>query len=252
MGLLGTTDPTTEIVKVPATPFQYSAININDLEASDYTLVGFVSDVSGSVRDYKTDMEKALETAVESCVKSPRADNLVIRHTVFGDTVKVNHDWKLLRQIKPSDYQNCLKLQSLTSLFDGTIESIKVLGDFAERLTKAKYAVNGIVFIVTDGEDNNSSLDAVEVKKSIDQILHGEKIESLVTILIGVNTSHCSAALHKFAKDAGLTHYIELENATKEKLADLAAFISQSISSQSQALGTGGPSKQLTSNSLKI
>ena len=40
-------------------------------------------------------------------------------------------------------------------------------------------------------------------------------------------------------------HHIDVGDATPRKLAKLAAFVSQSISSQSQALGTGGPSQNI-------
>lgn len=46
--------------------------------------------------------------------------------------------------------------------------------------------------------------------------------------------------------DAGFTQYVEVDNATDAKLAKLADFVSRSVSSQSQALGSGGPSKALT------
>jgi hypothetical protein len=45
--------------------------------------------------------------------------------------------------------------------------------------------------------------------------------------------------------EVGITQFIDAGDATKGKLAKLAAFVSQSISSTSQALGTGGPSQAI-------
>ena len=69
-----------------------------------------------------------------------------------------------------------------------------------------------------------------------------------MSVLIGVNVTNptLAAYLSSFKTDAGFTQYIELDNATAGKLAKLAEFVSKSISAQSQALGTGGPSKQLS------
>ena len=48
------------------------------------------------------------------------------------------------------------------------------------------------------------------------------------------------------AINAGFTQYIELADAKANTLAKLADFVSRSISSQSQSLNTGGPSKSLS------
>jgi hypothetical protein len=52
--------------------------------------------------------------------------------------------------------------------------------------------------------------------------------------------------LDAFKRDAALDEYISAGDATAARLAKLAAFVSQSISSQSQALGTGGPSQAIS------
>lgn len=247
-----TTQPGTVSVKIPATNFTYSMTRLTDLEASEYTLVGLVSDVSGSVASYKAEMEKALEAAVDSCLKSPRADNLLIRHTMFGDNIKTNHDWKMLKYVNPADYNGCLVLQGMTALCDGAEEMIQVMAHTGEQLTKAKFAANGIIFLITDGGDNNSHATPKMVKAALEKIQQDEKMESIITILIGVNVGGASAVLQRFQTECGLTHYLELKDASKSNLAKLAAFVSKSISSQSQALGTGGPSKALTSQNLTI
>ena len=66
-------------------------------------------------------------------------------------------------------------------------------------------------------------------------------------ILIGVNDSdqHLKVVLDKFKNDAGFEEYISLGDVSPSKLAKLAKWISQSISSTSQALGTGGPSQNV-------
>lgn len=63
----------------------------------------------------------------------------------------------------------------------------------------------------------------------------------MISVLIGVNTANPSMVRNlKLLKDnAGMTHFIDAGEATKDKLAKLAAFVSQSISSQSQSLNTG-------------
>ena len=67
-------------------------------------------------------------------------------------------------------------------------------------------------------------------------------------VLIGVNTDTggLNQWLETFKNDAGFQQYVAIGDATEGALAKLGGFISQSISSQSQALNSGGPSKSLS------
>jgi hypothetical protein len=62
---------------------------------------------------------------------------------------------------------------------------------------------------------------------------------------VNVNDVSVSRYLKSFHVDAGFTQYVELDNADTKTHARLAEFVSQSISAQSQALGTGGASQPL-------
>jgi len=49
-----------------------------------------------------------------------------------------------------------------------------------------------------------------------------------------------TTALKNFSDQARLNQFVDAGEATAQKLAKLAAFVSRSITSQSQALGSGG------------
>ena len=83
------------------------------------------------------------------------------------------------------------------------------------------------------------------IRDKIAQVVQGEKLESLVTILIGINAANYRRQLDTFSQEAGLTHYIDMGDVTPQKLAKLEGFVSQSVSSQAQARGTGGPSQNI-------
>jgi len=70
-------------------------------------------------------------------------------------------------------------------------------------------------------------------------------IESLIVVLVGINAQTFNAKLAVFQQDAGLTQFVDAGDATAQRLAKLAQFVSKSISSQSQALGSGAPSQPL-------
>ena len=81
------------------------------------------------------------------------------------------------------------------------------------------------------------------VKEALEEGVKGESLESLNSILIGIGGDQ--GYFQKFVAECGMTQYVGLNDANEKTLARLGAFISQSVSSSSQALGTGGPSQSL-------
>jgi hypothetical protein len=235
-----------ESFKLPGS-YGYSATKLADLGATEYTLTTIVVDESGSIDPFKAEMITAVKEVVNACKYSPRADNLMIRLVTFANSLKEVHGFKLLANINLADYDNILNDGGMTALYDATVNSVDATTSYGEQLVKSDFSANGIVVVITDGADNRSSNGIDAVADSIKKATAGEKLESLVSILIGVNVSdpNISDALKTLHADGGFTQYVELKDATAKTLAKLAQFVSKSISSQSTALGTGGPSKSL-------
>lgn len=226
--------------------FGFSAVDINALGASEYTLVSLVVDCSGSVAPYRKQEEQAIKAIVGACRKSPRADNLMLRFTRFDSRVTEVHGFKLLQDCNPNDYDGSIPPGGSTALFDASVDGADALARYGRELQQNELNANGIMFVVTDGMNCAGTMTAAEVQKSVARAIQAENLESLVTILIGVNLDPGSAqALADFARDAAFTQFVNVGDADEKTLAKLAAFVSKSISSQSQALGTGGPSQAL-------
>jgi uncharacterized protein YegL len=228
--------------------FGFSATKIGDLGASEYTLASVVVDVSSSVAPFARDLTKTVKEVVRACKYSPRADNLMVRLTQFASTLDEVHGFKLLENCNEADYDSALTIGGSTSLFDASVNAISATSIYGADLNKSDFSANGIVVIITDGDDNTSSLSANAVKDALAKVVRDESLESLVTILIGVNINdaYISGRLQDFNKLVGFTQYVELDKADAKTLAKLAEFVSKSISAQSQSLGTGGPSQSLT------
>lgn len=234
--------------KLPTDNFGYSATRLRDLQATEYTLVTMVVDVTGSVSGFEKEMEGVLQAVVEACKYSPRADNLMLRLVTFNTSLTEIHGFKLLQECNPDQYKDILKTGGCTALFDAATNGIEATNHYGKSLVKSDYAVNAIVIVLTDGEDNASALSQKDVKKALADAVKGENLESMVSILVGVNVSdpHIKDLLDQFHQSAGFTQFVCVADASAKKLARLAEFVSKSISSQSQALGTGGASKSLT------
>jgi uncharacterized protein YegL len=234
-------------INLPNSHYGYSATRLEDLGATEYTIATIVADISGSTAAFILDMEAAIARIVQACKFSPRADNLLLRLVAFDDSLSELHGFKLLENCNLADYGGTLRPGGSTALYDATQNAVASTTNYAQKLSSADFAANAILFVITDGMDNASKMSAKKVKAALDEAVRTEALESIVSVLIGVSVQdpEVSRYLKKFHVDAGFTQYVELDQADAKTLARLAEFVSQSISAQSQALGTGGGSQQL-------
>lgn len=228
--------------------FQFSAIEVDRLGASEYTLVTLVLDMSSSVRSYQKDLNESISTILDSCRMSSFAENLMVRLVTFNENVYEEHGFLPLSELQNENYKNVVQPRGMTALYDASINSIKATVDYGRTLYDNDFDSNAILFIVTDGADNESSNSISDVAKAIKEFEMNETVESIRSVLIGVNTSSGSVQsyLESFKNEAGIDQYIDIQNANAQSLAKMAEFISQSISAQSQSLGTGVASKALS------
>ena len=226
--------------------FQFSGVRPENLESTEYTLVSIVVDKSGSVHSFRNELVESIKAVIESCKSAPRAENLLVRVVFFSEDLEEVHGYLPLDDIDLTLYES-LQPYGVTSLFDAAFESIGSVLKYSEDLQDQEMDVNGICVIITDGADNNSTMTPGSIKSQIENALNSETvIESLMTILVGINASQSSSYLNDFQKKADLQQYVDAGDADQKTLAKLANFVSQSISSQSQSLGTGGPSQSLS------
>ena len=224
--------------------FSFSGVRPETLGASEYTLVTLVLDKTGSVASFADALFKVKKTVVEACRKSPRSDYLLLRVLEFNSRIEEVHGFKPLSDIDPSSYTTP-SCGGMTALTDATFAAVSATNSYGKKLDDQDYLANGIVIIITDGDDNASSTSTADVKREIALGVSGERLESMRTILVGVNAAQCSQKLQDFQAEVGIDQYIDVADATAQKLAKLADFVSQSISAQSHSLGTGGPSQAL-------
>jgi hypothetical protein len=171
----------------------------------------------------------------------------MLRLVIFDDTVTEVHGFKLLATINEADYYGVLTGDGATSLYDAASSSLAATTDYAKALDTEDFTANAILFVITDGEDNTSRLTKSRLAKELKQARTSEALESILTILVGVNVKETpvSQALMSLYKDVGFTQFVEIDDANELTLARLAAFVSRSIRAQSICLGTGGSSSLL-------
>jgi len=241
----------TQTITIPgAGNFQFSGVKIDELGATEYTLATMIVDVSGSVSPFKDALLDCIVAVVEACKKNPRADNLLFRLLLFNQDLQEVHGFLNLADIDPSQYDR-LQPDGMTALFDATYDGVGATIEYGKLLVEQDFDVNGVVFIVTDGMNNRGTMTPNEIKKKVDSSLAKEEIESLLTILIALHDPNLDwevevrDALSRFQTEANISQFVDVGDATPENLAKLGNFVSESISSSSNALGTGAPSQTL-------
>ena len=240
-------NPDLDQITLPNSHYGYSATRLEDLGATEYTIATIVCDVSGSTAAFTFDMESAISKIVQACKFSPRADNLLLRLVAFDDNLSELHGFKLLENCNLADYGGVLRSGGSTALYDATENAVASTINYGQKLAGGDFSANAIFFVLTDGMDNASKLPARSVKDALARAVSSEALESVVSLLIGVNVQdqEVSRYLKRFHQDAGFTQYLEIDKADTKTLARLAEFVSQSISAQSQALGTGSAAPSL-------
>jgi uncharacterized protein YegL len=233
---------------VTGSNFTFQATRISDLGATEYTLVTIAVDVTGSTHGFADELRQMLVTVIQACQRSPRSHNLLVRVILFSTTVggvTELHGFKPLAEINTADYPQ-FQPDGLTPLFDATYSSLVAMLDYGRQLADNDFLANGIAFIITDGADNASVTTPAMIRRQLESARQDEQLESLVSVLVGINDNQLRHLLDQFKVEAGLDQYVPAGDATAGRLAKLAAFVSQSVSSQSQALGTGGPSQAIS------
>jgi len=249
------TDENMEQFAIGGSHFQFSGRKVETLGASEETLVLFVIDRSGSIGEYHAAdaVNKAVQEAVKSCARSPRADNLMIRTVIFDSEVEEFHGFKPLMDCNAGDYANVCAPRGATALLDAIYNAVGSAIEYAKKLSAPGYdfTVNCVIFVITDGEDNRSTITRKMVAEAISAARRSEDLESIMPILIGVgpggaDSAHLNTYLQTLKDEVGFGSYEFVDRTDEKKLAKLAGFISKSVSSTSQALGSGGPSQVLT------
>lgn len=228
--------------------YAFTGARIERLQTTNITLATIIVDVTGSVNRFAAELDQMIRNAIEGCKKAPQSDSIMIRLVFFSDRFQDNVEEVFgFTPVADIDLNAIPKVVAggNTPLFDATFEAIAATNAYGQTLRDNDFGVNGIGIYLTDGSDNASVLGPADVKREHDLAVSTEQLESFVSVLVGINAQVYRHELERFQRDASLTQYTDAGEATAGRLGKLAGFISRSVSSQSQALGTGGPSQQI-------
>lgn len=226
------------------TGIKFSGIRPENITSFATTLVGIAVDCTGSMNEFTKALDDSVGTIVDLCQKCPESENLMLRVTAFeSSSVKEVHGFAPFSAINKDGYQGAFYAGGMTNLYDASHEILNSVYEYSKKLREEDYKANGIVFVITDGEDNRSKTSVSEIADLLSEIRRSEMIDSIQFVLVGINDSQCKSSLDKFAKDATFDHYISVGAADVKKLQTLVGWVSQAISSTSQVLNSRQPSQ---------
>lgn len=247
--------------------FGFTGTPVEKLGSSEYTICTVAMDLSGSVQGWERKLEECVKTIAMACRKSPRAENLLLRVLGFNQDTWEIHGFCELRNVNAADYDNKFAASGSTALLDAYLNAVESTGDYAEKLANKDIFCNAVVFIVTDGDENSSKVatigsqtgsQAIEhgmksIAKAVEKIRRKEILESIKTVLVGIADpgSNLESLLKELKDKSQTDEFVMIGDMSKSTLAKLAGFVSQSISSSSQALNTGGPSQPINPASVQ-
>jgi Mg-chelatase subunit ChlD len=189
--------------------FGFTAVSIDELGASEYTLIQLVIDGSGSMFAHRHRIEVMISDIVTACLQSEHRHRLILRIVAFGPAPEEVHGFKTMLQCNPADYDGVLRSSGTTALNDAVLDGIEVAGGYAEYLTKYDLLVNGLLIVVTDGMDNHSIVSPKQVKDALTDASGQFDPCELTFILVGLcdsripDSSGVSTALRRLQKEVG-------------------------------------------------
>jgi hypothetical protein len=244
-----------QVITVPQTGFQFTAPPLAVFGEQKYTVVGITTDQSGSIYNVRGDLFTMNEAIDRDLKAGAGKHTIIVRRTAFTDrfpnNVREQHGFLPALAVDANTHfpiVNSYGEYGGTPLADGVMETILAAKEQAMQLINIQGVplVNLALAFLTDGGETGSRYKPADIKAAIEQILAEGEIESIVTILVGVDCPVGSGARQKledFQQKAGLTKFIPFDEMTPGAFGQVARVISQTFTSTSQALGSGGPSK---------
>lgn len=206
----------------------FANFNPEDVETDETINAVFVVDTSPSVVAYIKELNHAFNDFTESMQKSHVADRLFVSVIEFNKTVKVVSGFQPVANIQKMDFSK--RIGGYTSLYDGVYKALTNALDYRENLENSGVETKTLLFVITDGEDNNSKKSPQSIKKIIDKLKKDEKNAfSFTSILFGVGNA---TSFEQAKREMGIEHLAKIGTSGHD-MKKMIGFISQSISSVS-------------------
>lgn len=211
--------------------------DIEDIVASDVTLVTLLVDASSSIHD--RGLEDAVRdgenTLVDALSATRERDSILMALWTFDDELRVVHAYVGLDDVTRLDKKN-YHGRGCTRLYDTWCDALAANVAYADRLRSSGTPCRSVVVVVTDGEDVGSKRSAADCAKASRALL---ATEQFTLAFVGVGASD----FHAIARAMGIPDgsVAVQSQATPSAIRQVFRMVSQSAIRASQGKITPGP-----------
>lgn len=210
--------------------FNIGNFDPSNIQEDEVILMTVAMDISPSVQGFEKELNEAFTTFVEEMQHSHVADKLMVKVIDFNEVVTEKTGFMPIKQIDPKAF-HFKPSGSATALVDAAKIAVDSTVDYRKHLEATGINVKVLVFVITDGMDNQSKHRAKEVADTVDAINNEERnVFSFETILFGIGNQ--PSEFESSQKAMHFKHLAVVGQSAKE-IRKMIGFISASVSKSS-------------------
>ncbi|GAB4268386.1 MAG: hypothetical protein Kow0080_11270 [Candidatus Promineifilaceae bacterium] len=148
--------------------------SLNKLTSNEVTLAMNIIDMSASMAPHAVDVINGYNTEYLAAMKGSTAvDDILVSTILFNDQIKLLHGYVPLRDAPPLT-KNTYHPTGTTALYDAVAAGLTNMVLYAQQLRANGIMVRCIVIVYSDGGDNASQQEAVNVRRAAQELLKHE------------------------------------------------------------------------------
>ena len=211
--------------------YGFGDFNPDEIEVEDTINVQFVVDVSSSVGGYISELNSGFNEFVAKMQTSHSADKIFVSVVVFNSSVETISGYQPITSMGNIDFGKYVG--GTTALYGGVKTALESALNYRKGLENVGVNAKSLLFIITDGEDNEPSQGtASDVKAIIDELLTEERnFASFESILFGIGKEN-KDSFENAASSMGIKNVATIGN-TATEIRKMITFISSSVSGAS-------------------
>ena len=205
--------------------------SLDDLDASEATLVSVVLDMSSSMQPYRAAVIDAYGAMRSALAGSKAAASILLSTWVFNGTPNLLHGYQPVgwnAPLGPAEYAP----DGCTALYDALLGCMTGLVAYGQALLDNGVPNRRVLFVLSDGEDNSSRASALDVRTAA-RALSAQEVYTLAYAGFG------SADLAQLAADVGFPSVITT-GASASELRRIFHQVSASVIRVSQGAAYAG------------
>lgn len=212
----------------------FGNLNPDEVEVDETINVLIVVDVSGSVGSYVHELNSNINAFIDKMQKSHHAEKIMLSFLEFSgqQNINVTNGFQPIVNVAPQDFSK--NIGGVTALYDAVLTGLNNALDYRDQLDKTGVETKTLLFVITDGGDNDSRNPAASVKQKIDALMGDERdATAFESILFGVGND---ADFTRAQQDMGIRQLAQVGNSAEE-IRKMIGIISASVSSSASGQG---------------